>query len=198
MAVYKFSVTFEDYDDVYREIEIKSSQTFEDLHKAIQDSIGFDNKQLASFYMSNDMWRKGREITLMDMNEENEEAPKSIMKSCKLADFIEDPHQKIIYVFDFMAMWNFMVELMKIQPDNAKVKYPICSKSVGVAPKQYKNGLAPQPSDDDDDEPKSKKKQAMFDDEHEYGLDADDDELDGFGEEDEEGGESRESFTEFE
>ena len=69
MAVYKFSVTFEDYDDVYREIEIKSSQTFEDLHKAIQDSIGFDNKQLASFYMSNDMWRKGREITLMDMNE---------------------------------------------------------------------------------------------------------------------------------
>ena len=120
------------------------------------------------------------------------------MKSCKLADFIEDPHQKIIYVFDFMAMWNFMVELMKIQPDNAKVKYPICSKSVGVAPKQYKNGLAPQPSDDDDDEPKSKKKQAMFDDEHEYGLDADDDELDGFGEEDEEGGESRESFTEFE
>jgi hypothetical protein len=196
MAVYKFRVTFEDYEDVYREIEIKSTQTFEDLHRAIQEAIGFDGKQLASFYMSNDTWRKGREITLMDMSEEGEEEPKVIMNKSKLADFIEDPHQKIIYVFDFMAFWNFFVELVKIQPDNPKVKYPLCSKSVGTAPKQYKDKKLPDPSEEEEEEPKSRKKAGMFDIESEYGIDSGDDELDGFGEE-EEGGDMG-GFSEFE
>ena len=67
MAVYKFKVYFEDYEDIYRVIEIKSNQTFLDFHHAILESIKFDNKQLASFYMSNDAWKKGQEITLEDM-----------------------------------------------------------------------------------------------------------------------------------
>jgi predicted double-glycine peptidase len=33
MALYRFRVTFEDYDDVMREIDVKSNQTFEDLHR---------------------------------------------------------------------------------------------------------------------------------------------------------------------
>ena len=61
--MYKFRVTFEDHDEVSRDIEIKSNQTFMDLHKAIQSAIGFDGAQLASFYMSNDYWVKGKEIT---------------------------------------------------------------------------------------------------------------------------------------
>ena len=44
MAVYRFRITFENFEEVYREIEIKSDQTFEDLHFAIQSSIGFDAK----------------------------------------------------------------------------------------------------------------------------------------------------------
>ena len=42
MAIYKFKITFEDYDEVCREIEIKSNQSFEDLHRAIHAAIGFD------------------------------------------------------------------------------------------------------------------------------------------------------------
>jgi len=52
MAAYKFKVSFEDYEDIYRVIEIKPTQTFLDLHKAILESIKFDDKQMASFYMS--------------------------------------------------------------------------------------------------------------------------------------------------
>jgi hypothetical protein len=46
MAVYKFKVYFEDYDDINRVIEIKSTQTFLDLHKGILASINL-NFQLA-------------------------------------------------------------------------------------------------------------------------------------------------------
>jgi hypothetical protein len=70
MAVYKFKISFEDYEDIFRVIEIKSTQTFLDLHKAILDSIGFDQKQMASFYMSNDSWKRFQEITLEDMTEQ--------------------------------------------------------------------------------------------------------------------------------
>jgi histidinol phosphatase-like enzyme len=137
MAVYKFKVTFEEFDDVYRVIEIKSTQTFEDLHKAILDSIKFDQKQLASFYMSTDTWKKGQEITLEDMSE-NEENPTPVMSKSKLSEYIIDPHQKILYVYDFIEVWTFYIELVGIEiKEKAGVKYPVCSKTVGLAPKQY-------------------------------------------------------------
>ena len=64
MAIYRFKVSFEDYDEVNRIIEIKSTQTFLDFHHCIQESIKFDNKHAASFFVSDDFWRKNDEITL--------------------------------------------------------------------------------------------------------------------------------------
>lgn len=140
MAVYKFKLTFEDYEDIIRVIEIKSTQNFLDLHKAILASISFDEKQMASFYMSNDTWKKGQEITLEDMSDDEEDPSKRIpvMRKSPLHDYIDDPHQKIIYVYDFLEMWTMHLELFGIEiKDNPAIKYPVCSKSIGLAPKQY-------------------------------------------------------------
>lgn len=137
MAVYKFKLTFEDYEDTYRVIEIKSNQVFLDFHKIILESIMFDDKQLASFYMTNDTWRKGQEITLEDMTDDPEN-PIPEMKTAKLSQYINDPHQKIIYVYDFMALWTMRLELFGIEvKENPKFTYPRIGKSVGLAPKQY-------------------------------------------------------------
>jgi hypothetical protein len=141
MALYKFKLTFEEYDDIHRIIEIKSSQTFLDFHKAILASIGFDNKQLASFYISNDTWKRGQEITLEDMSDDEDEDPEKIipiMKKSFLHDFVDDPHQKMIYVYDYVEMWTMHLELVGIEiKEKSGVKYPFCSKSIGLAPKQY-------------------------------------------------------------
>ncbi len=140
MAVYKFKLTFEEYEDISRVIEIKSSQTFLEFHKAILDAIGFDQKQMASFYMSNDTWKKEQEITLEDMSDDNDEnsIPIPTMKDSRLSMFVNDPHQKIVYVYDFLEMWTMHLELVGIEmKEKAGVKYPLCSKSVGLAPKQY-------------------------------------------------------------
>ena len=88
MAVYKFRVTFEEYDEVSRDIEIKATQTFEDLHSAILQYIGFESKAMASFYMSDDYWKKGKEITLADMSDR--EGKIAMMKNSLLKDFIAD------------------------------------------------------------------------------------------------------------
>lgn len=140
MAVYKFKVAFEEYDDIYRVIEVKSTQTFLDLHKAILDSIGFDQKQMASFYMSNDSWKRFQEITLEDMTDGDDEPEKKlpIMSKSKLSDYIIDPHQKMIYIYDFIELWTLHIELSGIEiKDKAGVKYPVCTKTVGMSPKQY-------------------------------------------------------------
>ncbi len=141
MAVYKFKIAFEDYEDIYRVIEIKSTQTFLDLHKTILDAIGFDQKQMASFYMSNDSWKKFQEITLEDMTDNDEEQAEKklpIMSKSKLCDYIIDPHQKMIYIYDFIELWTLQVELFGIEiSEKAGTKYPVITKTVGLAPKQY-------------------------------------------------------------
>jgi hypothetical protein len=171
MAIYRFRVTFEDQDDVYREIEIRANQTFEDLHYALLESIGFDSKHEASFYMSDDFWRKGQEITLNpkpvddddDVPRLKRKAPAKTMKQSKLAAFIEDPHQKIVYVYDFKANWILYLELVRIGSEDPKISYPKCVKSAGAAPKQYKL-VNPPPAAalEEDDEAAAPLKEAIF------------------------------------
>ena len=140
MAVYRFRVTFEDFDEVNRDLEIKSTQNFFDLHNAILDAVGFDKKELASFYISDDNWKKGKEISLADMQAAENSIP--LMKDSRLCDFIIDPHQKFLYVYDFMAVWSFHVELFKIiVQEEAGAVYPRCVRTTGEAPKQF--GTAP-------------------------------------------------------
>ncbi len=137
MAVYRFRVTFEDFDDVNREIEIKSSQSFEELNESIQSAIGFDGSKPASFYMSDDHWKKGKEVTSRPLSKEEKETI-STMKKGRLLDYIIDPHQKIYYIFDNVAQWCFHIELVKIiVSEEGGAHYPRVIKSVGEAPKQY-------------------------------------------------------------
>ena len=145
MAVYKFKLFIEDNEDIYREIEILSGQTFEDFHNAIQEAYKFDKKHAASFFVSDDYWRKDQEVTLreedlpLDADEVKKGvSPKNLMSKTKIAKYIDSPRQRFMNVFDPAVKWAFCIELMKILPDNPKGIYPSCVKSIGNAPKQYK------------------------------------------------------------
>lgn len=143
MALYRFRVTFEDYDDVSRDIDVKSNQTFEDLHKAIHQSTGYNFEYPSSFYISNDQWMKGEEITYMP-NQKRIDRKIPLMEKIKLSSFIDDPHQKFYYTFNFDRPFDFHVELMKIILDDAPgVTYPAVVRSVGEAPKQFGNVFNP-------------------------------------------------------
>ncbi|BAU55363.1 IS1096 element passenger TnpR family protein [Mucilaginibacter gotjawali] len=143
MALYRFRITFEDYDDVLREIDVKSNQTFEDLHRAIHQSTGYNPEYPSSFYISNDQWIKGEEITYMP-NQKRIDRGVALMDKVKLLSYIDDPHQKFYYTFNFDRPFDFHVELMKIILDETPgTTYPAVIKSVGEAPKQFGNVVAP-------------------------------------------------------
>lgn len=142
MAVYRFRVSFEDYDDVIREVDIKSTHTFEDLHNAIHFSTGYKPEYPSSFYISNDQWIKGQEITYLP-NQKRIDRGLPLMQNSKLSSFIDDPHQKFYYTFNFDRPFDFHVELIKILNETPGVVYPFVAKSIGEAPKQFGNVFMP-------------------------------------------------------
>lgn len=145
--IYKFRVQFEDYDDVYRDIDIKTLQTFEDFKIAILHAIGFDSVHECVFYMSDDLWRKGR-----DLSKKKDGTPANLAKRV-ICDFVDAPHQRFLFIYDLNVQWSFLIELIKITQPEPKKEYPLCVKSFGAAPKQYKIVHVPAPSDDDDENP---------------------------------------------
>jgi hypothetical protein len=165
MAVYRFKVSFEDYDDIVREIEIQSKQTFEDLHRIIQQSTGYNPEASSSFYVSNDHWIKSDEIAFMPSPKKVERGV-ALMENSKLSSFIDDPHQKFYYTYNFDRPYDFHVELTKILLDDTTGKvYPQIVRSVGDAPKPF-GAVAAVPVADGDTED--------FDFLHEEGLNPED------------------------
>ena len=135
MAIYRFKISFEDYDEVEREIDIKSTQTFEDLHRALHRSTGYPAEVSSSFYVSNDFWNKGQEIAFLPSEKKIEQGV-SLMDKSKLSSFIDDPHQKFYYTYNFERPFDFHVQLIKIILDEENGKeYPNTFRSIGEAPK---------------------------------------------------------------
>lgn len=135
MAIYRFKVSFEDYDDIERDIDIKSNQTFEALHRAIHQSTGYNADLSSSFYVSSDQWIKKEEIAFLP-NQRKINNGVATMENSKLSSFIDDPHQKFYYTYNFDRPFDFHVQLVKIllSEENGKT-YPYVSRTQGEAPK---------------------------------------------------------------
>jgi len=134
MAIYRFRISFEDYDDVIREIDVLPKQTFLDLHNALHTATGYNPEVSSSFYVSNDYWKKGDEIAYLPDKRKIEHGV-ALMEESRLSKFIDDPHQKFYYVYNFDRPLDFHVQLIKILKEEEGKTYPALFKSVGQAPK---------------------------------------------------------------
>jgi hypothetical protein len=128
--IFKFRVIVDTENDVFRDIEIETDATFEELHRAILDGFDFEEGEMASFYMSNESWEKGLEIPLMDMGDAMS------MLNTKLSDMLSKPSEKVLYVYDFLRMWIFYVELVEVKKDKPSTIYPRVALAYGEAPSQ--------------------------------------------------------------
>jgi hypothetical protein len=137
MAILKFRIYFEEDDSVYRDVAVRHTQNFLQLHQIILKAYEFDNKHQATFFRSNDNWQKGREISLARYERAYKAEP-LLMEETTIGTEIRDPNQKFIYIYDFVKNWSFLVELINVSKDeNAKPEYPALIKSEGIGPSQY-------------------------------------------------------------
>ena len=137
MAILKFRIYFEEDESIYRDVAIKHTQYFLELHESILRAYEFDNKHKATFFRSNDHWQRGREISLEKYDKEYK-APPLLMSETTIGSEIRDPNQKFIFLYDFNKNWTFLVELINVsKEENSRVSYPAMVRSEGLAPSQY-------------------------------------------------------------
>ena len=137
MAILKFRVYFEEDDSIYRDVVVRHTQSFLQLHQIILKAYEFDSKHQATFYRSNDNWQRGREISL-EKYEKAYKAEPLLMEATTIGSEIRDPNQKFVYQYDFVKNWSFLVELINVsKEDSGKLDYPAVVKSEGIPPSQY-------------------------------------------------------------
>lgn len=137
MAILKFRIYFEEDESIYRDVVIRHTQTFFDLHETILKAYEFDNKHKATFFRSNDHWQRGREISLEKYDKEYRAEP-LLMKETSIGSEIKDPNQKFIYWYDFNKNWTFLVELINVsKEESSRISYPSAVRAEGIAPSQY-------------------------------------------------------------
>ena len=122
--IYRFRVLLDNdtEDDIFRDLEIRETDTLEDLHNAITQSFGFDGLEMASFYVSNDSWEQGEEISMFDMSEGDNQT--RLMNETIINDVVHEAQTKLIYIYDFLSMWTFLVELAEIVDEAEGTDYP--------------------------------------------------------------------------
>lgn len=131
--VYKFRVILDTEEDIFRDIAILEDDTLEDLHNAIVNAFGFDGMEAASFYACDDSWaQQEEEISLFDMSDD-QDAGKT-MGSTPINAVLDEDQTKIIYVYDFLNMWTFFVELAAIEEEEPGILYPELLFSHGILP----------------------------------------------------------------
>ncbi|MCD4684066.1 MAG: plasmid pRiA4b ORF-3 family protein, partial [Bacteroidales bacterium] len=114
MHIYRFRLLSDINDEFVRDIELMASQSFLDFHNMISECVNLNGKELASFHVCDQKWNKMKEITLIDMldGEDKEEETKPIeetfiMKDSLIKNFIEEPHQRLLYEYDLFNMNTF-------------------------------------------------------------------------------------------
>lgn len=132
--IYRFTFVSDEDDTFLRIIDVDSEATFFDLHKAVLDSVGYNEEQITSFFLCNDNWEKGQEITLVEM-ESSPEYDNLVMDDTRLDELISDEKQKLFYVFDPMFERGFYGELSEIITGKS-LEHPKCVTAEGEAPRQ--------------------------------------------------------------
>lgn len=137
MAILRFRIYLEEDDSVYRDVAIRHTQHFLQLHQAILKAFEFDNKHQATFYRSNDNWQRGKEISFEKYDKLYKVEP-LLMNTTLIGSEIFDPNQKFIYVYDFVKNWSFQVELINVsKEENPRLEYPAIVRTEGIGPSQY-------------------------------------------------------------
>ncbi|MBO5268294.1 MAG: hypothetical protein J6B13_06000 [Muribaculaceae bacterium] len=132
--IFNFRIVSDGAETFKREIQIDAQATFLDLKNAICDSCGWEKTMMDSFFICDDSWEKRKEITYEDMDLDSDQEA-WLMDDAVLEDFIDDEGQKLLFVFDYMTDRALFMEMKEMIPGRT-LKDPVCTLSLGHAPKQ--------------------------------------------------------------
>jgi hypothetical protein len=131
MTAYVFHATLVGLRGVTRTLAVRREQTFDDVHRALQDAFGWDDDHLYAFWTTGRFWdREGGYFAPFGL-EPGERSTEERLDGAGLA-----VGQKLAYVFDFGDEWRVRLALRKVV-DVDGGGYPRLLAARGEAPPQY-------------------------------------------------------------
>ncbi|WP_124980730.1 IS1096 element passenger TnpR family protein [Nonlabens xiamenensis] len=130
--IYRIRVILDASTDCFRDIEIDGASNLEEFHNVITQSFQLEGDEMASFYASDEEWNQGEEFCLFDMSEGT--APVQKMCDTQLEDVMGKEKTRMIYVYDFLSMWTFLVELADVAGPVDGTSYPQVIFAMGELP----------------------------------------------------------------
>ena len=129
--IYRFRVILDNdtKEDVFRDLEIVKDSSLKDLHELILLAFEFSGEEMSSFFTVDEEWNQIDEISLMNFDDSTKS-----MDSINLSSLISHDNKKLLYVYDFMKMWTFFVELIEEGKLINNLKYPRIIFSNGMVP----------------------------------------------------------------
>ncbi len=153
--IYKIRAILNTKEDIIRDIAILKTDTLEDLHNAVSNAFGFTGREMAAFYRADEDWNQGEEFPLFDMSDGLDR--KISMREMVIENVLEKEGQKLIYVYDFLTMWSFYIELIESDLVQQDFVLPSLLFTLGTIPKiapnlQFESEKVSNEFDDEEDE----------------------------------------------
>ena len=113
--IYRFRVILDNdtKEDIFRDLEIVKDSSLKDLHELILLAFKFSGEEMSSFFTVDEEWNQIDEISLMNFDNSTKS-----MDSINLSSLINHDNPKILYVYDFMKMWRFLVTYITKSENN--------------------------------------------------------------------------------
>ena len=132
----RFKIKFisDEVEGFLREIEINDDASFLDLNQAVLKACDYPEDQMTSFFLCNDEWERGVQVTREDMMA-GESEDIYVMEDTRLSEFIEDEGQHLEFVFDPFNDRFFYMTVRAILSGEGQSIFDIV-RSKGDAPAQ--------------------------------------------------------------
>lgn len=132
--------------DIYRVFEIADTSSLFVLAQAIVRSFDFDFDHAFGFYskLKGNIYDSPVRYELFADMGEGEGKARSV-KQTRVIEAFPSIGTKMRFLFDYGDEWEFLIELVKRKPKEAKVKLPRLLIAAGEAPAQY-----PDPEEEDE------------------------------------------------
>ena len=134
-------------DDIFRDLEIIKDSTLKDLNELILLAFKFNGLEMSSFFTVDDEWNQIDEISLLSFDDSTKSMDSEI-----LSDLLNHTNKKLLYIYDFMSMWTFYVELIEEGKSIIGQKYPRIIFSNGDTPVEAPKKLFEQNNTEENEE----------------------------------------------
>ncbi|MAJ13192.1 MAG: hypothetical protein CMD09_04235 [Flavobacteriales bacterium] len=124
---YNIRIILESKEDVIRDIEINSNCLLSELHFFLIECFELNKNELASFYTTNNELEIINEIPLISFEKRS-----SNMDNTNLELILDEGNNNLIYVYDYMKMWRFLIQLKSIEEN---FDFKKCTNKIGEMPK---------------------------------------------------------------